>query len=164
MCCATTASTPPHSWPGPWPRRTARRSGRWLWWAGSSTGSPPRRSEPGSAGHAYGQMLDAVDEVGPDIAHLAGQREPVDAGQQLLEHDAQLQPGQVAAETVVWTALAESQVVVGLAGHVEGVRAVEDRLVAVARGVPHDDLVAGPDRRVVQPDVAGRRTPEMVDR
>src|SRR5215472_6942320 len=109
-------------------------------------------------------MLDPMDEVGPDIAHRAGQLEPADAGQQLLQQDAQLQPGQMAAEAVVWAALAKAQMVIRLASDVEGVRMVEDRLVAVARCVPHNHLVAGPDRRVVQPYVTGGRTPEVVDR
>ena len=83
-----------------------------------------------------------------------------DPGQQGLEHQPDLQPGQVVAEAEVRAALAERHVVVGRAGDVEAVGIGEHPLVTVAGGEPHHDLVAGLDlsgRRSSTSRVAVRR-------
>src|SRR3546814_17000255 len=63
--------------------------------------------------------------------------------------------GEAGAEAVVHPAPAEGDVVVGGAADVEGVRVVEDVLVAVGGGVVEDDLVAGGDRHA--PQLGGAR-------
>jgi hypothetical protein len=88
------------------------------------------------------QALDPVDEVAAHPAHVPGQLDGLQPRQQGLEHQPDLQPGQVVAEAEVRAALAEGDVVVGVPGHVELIRRGEDLGIPVARGEPHDDLVA----------------------
>src|SRR5215469_18558454 len=64
--------------------------------------------------------------------------------QQLLEQDADLEPGQVRAETQVGPC-AESEVAVVRPGHVEHVRVGEYPRVTVGRPVQQENLIAGPD-------------------
>ena len=110
-----------------------------------------------------GKLLDPVDEVGADADEVAGLLDLGDPRQQRLEQDPHLEPGQVGAHAGVG-ALAESHVVVGHPVEPQRVGVLEPGLVAVARGPPHDDLVALLDLLPVQLDVAGRRTTEVVDR
>ena len=98
---------------------------------------------------ATGIGLDPRDEVGLP----AVQRAPLDrqaqvghAGQQPLDHDAQLQAGQLVAQAEVG-AEAERHVRVGVARDVEGVRVLEDRLVPVGRRVEQEQLLALLDLR-----------------
>src|SRR5437867_2219167 len=105
--------------------------------------------------------LDAVDEsrlqhVGPPRHVHVGQ--PV---QELVEHHADLAPREVRAEAEVRAARAEAHVVVRRAGHIEAVRLAPERLVAVRRVVPEDDLVAGVDPLPADLDVARGGAPEV---
>ena len=77
-------------------------------------------------------------------AGLAGELEVGHAARRLLEHDLDLEPGQVGAEAEVDAAAAEGDVVVRRAADVERVRVVEHVVVAVAGQVVDDDLVALP--------------------
>src|SRR3954447_5562557 len=75
-----------------------------------------------------------------------------DAGerrQQLLEHDADLEPGEVRAEAVV-QAVTEADVCVRVAAEVEPHRVGEDRLVAIRGSLPDQDLVPRLDHDVAQ--------------
>ena len=106
--------------------------------------TPERRGGRERDGH----LLDPGDEVGRPAgqrAALDGEAEVGQAGQQPLDHDLELQPGQLVAQAEVG-AEAEGHVRVGAAGDVEGVGVVEDRLVAVGRRVEEEELLARPDR------------------
>ena len=83
--------------------------------------------------------------VGPGPLDGLDQRIRREAGQQLLEHDPHLEPGQVGAQAVV-DAVAEGEVGVGAAPEVEADRVDEDLLVPVGRALPEQHLVPGPDR------------------
>ena len=107
---------------------------------------------------------------GDEVGRPARQRGAVDgqvqvgqAGQQALDHDPELQAGQLVAQAEVG-AEAEGHVRVRAAGDVEGVGVVEDRLVAVGRGVEQEQLLAGPDGGAAELDVAGGRPGHVLDR
>src|SRR3954469_13024764 len=104
--------------------------------------------------------LHAVDEGGA-LEHLglAG----LDVGQpreQLGEDRAQLRAGQRRAQTVVRPAAAEADVMIGVAGDVEGPWVREGVVVPVARVVEEHDLLALADRLAVQLGVARGGPPE----
>ena len=67
-------------------------------------GRPPRTREAGRSGHrgeGAGQVLDAVDEVGPQPVGLGRGADVGQPGEQLAEHHRDLPPGQVGAEAEV---------------------------------------------------------------
>src|ERR1700722_15896606 len=78
----------------------------------------------------------------------------------LVEDRAQLSPRERRAHAVVGAAAAESEVMVGTASDVELPRVIECALVAVARGVEQDPLLAGGKRLAVELDLLRRRATE----
>jgi hypothetical protein len=70
---------------------------------------------------SYGQVLDAVEEVGTESLDRSGHLDALVAREEFFEDNAQLEPGQAGAEAEVGSAAAEGDVRVGLAGDVEGV-------------------------------------------
>ena len=75
---------------------------------------------------------------------------------QFLERQRDFAAGQVRAEAEMDAAATEPDVVVAGAGHVELPGVGELVLVAVGRGVPHGDLVAGGDCDAAEFHIAGR--------
>ena len=108
-------------------------------------------------------MLDPVHQVHAQAVGGAGGLEVREPPGQALEHDLDLQSGQVRSEAEVGAASTECQVVVGRARQVEAVWVFVHLLVAVARRVPEGDLVTGPDRLTTQSGVGGGGAPEVVD-
>ena len=78
------------------------------------------------AQYPNGHVLDAVDEVGPQSDHVAGELHVGHAWQQLLEHHPHLEPGQRGAQAEVRAAGAEREVAVRRARDVEAERLGED--------------------------------------
>src|SRR5215469_3237828 len=83
--------------------------------------------------------------------------------QQLLEQDADLEPGQVRAQAQVGPR-AESEVAVAWPGHVQRVRVGKGARVTVGRPVQQHDLVAGTDLLAVPVMGARRRAAHVQDR
>src|SRR3546814_587977 len=108
--------------------------------------------------------LDAVHEVGGEASDGTRQLEVGQPLDELAHGRLDLGAGEAGAEAVVHPAPAEGDVVVGGAADVEGVRVVEDILVAVGGGVVEDDLVAGGDRHAPQLGGARGGATEVVDR
>src|SRR5690348_1780681 len=105
---------PPSRFAASWPNSAPDRSAR-------SAGADPDR-----------ELLDPVDEIAPDPGDVTGQLDPLQPGDQLLEHQPDLHPGQAVAQAGVRTGTAEREVIVGRAGDVQVVRVLEDLLVPVA--------------------------------
>src|SRR6202044_1487606 len=103
-------------------------------------------------GELGAQVLDAVQEVGPQ---RIGRADRADIGQQLEQHterDRELQPGQVGAEAVVRPGGAEGDVRAGLAGDVERGGVAEVLLVLVGRAIPEHHLVSRRELLVAEHD------------
>ena len=64
---------------------------------------------------SYGQVLDAVKEVGPESLDRSGHLDMPVAREEFLEDNAQLEPGEAGAEAEVGSAAAEGDVGVGRA-------------------------------------------------
>src|SRR2546426_6343748 len=96
--------------------------------------------------------FDAVDEVRAQATRRAGELDVGQPGEQLLEHDVNLEPGEIRAEAEV-LADAEREMVVGRAPDVEAVGIGEDVFVAVRGDVPEDDLVSFADLPAAHLDV-----------
>src|SRR5436309_897031 len=133
-------------------------------------GSAPRRqigvSSSGGGASARRRELDphALDAVDERRLEHVGRPRDVDVGQavqQLVEHHLDLAPGEVRAQAEVRAARPEAEVVVRRARGVETVGIAPERLVAVRRVVPEDDLVAGADRLPAELRVVRRRAPEV---
>src|SRR5262249_43521142 len=95
-----------------------------------------------SRGERALHVLDAVDEEWRQPIRWGG---AVQAGPPLEDppnHPRHPAPGQMATQAEVRPRPAEPDVVVGHAADVEAIGRREDRLVAVARAVPQDDLLA----------------------
>src|SRR6516165_8130697 len=114
-------------------------------------------------GDADREALDAVDEVAAHPDDVPGLLDRGNAGQQRLEHDPHLHPGQVRPQAGV-RPLPERHVVVREPGQVKAVRVGERGGIPVAGGEPDDDLVARLDLLAVQFGIAGGGPPEVVDR
>src|SRR5919197_5129773 len=80
--------------------------------------------------HPDRHRLQGVREVGADPLRRPGRLDGPKPGQELLEHDFDLELGEVRAEAEVRAAAAEADVVVRAPADVEPVRVVEDELVA----------------------------------
>src|SRR5437868_4854762 len=88
------------------------------------------------------QFLDALHEAGADALRLADDLDHREPLQNLLPDHPQLHLGQAVADAAV-DSEAERQVLAGaFAVDDECVRVLDRLLVAVARDVPHDDLLA----------------------
>src|SRR6516165_1165150 len=61
------------------------------------------------------QVLDAVEEVGPQPLHWAGEAQPVEVGPELLERGGRLEAGEVGTEAEMGPTAAERCVGVGRA-------------------------------------------------
>src|SRR5262245_34441213 len=107
-------------------------------------------------------MFQSEQAVLPRPHRGPGELERGIAREELLEHHAHLQAGQVRAQAVV-DALSEAEMEVRIAPDVEAERLREDALVAVRRHFPERELLAGPDLLAVEFDVTGRGAP-LVDR
>ena len=104
-------------------------------------------------GQADHHLAVAADEVRLDALGLGQDLDVVEAGEQLLPEDPQLELGEPAAHAAVG-ADAEGEVVAGVAPvDDEAVGLLEAALVAVGGGVPHHDLVALADELAVQDGV-----------
>src|SRR5439155_67247 len=106
--------------------------------------------------------LDAVDER--RLEHVGRPRD-LDVGQavqQLVEHHLDLAAGEVRAQAEVRAARPEADVVVRRARGVEAVGIGPERLVAVRRVVPEDDLVAAAMRSSRLLAYSGSPTPRMM--
>src|SRR5688572_19178555 len=99
-------------------------------------------------------MLEPEQAVLAREHRRAGDLERVEPREQLLEHDAHLEPREVRAEAIV-DALSEAEVRVRLAADVEAERLGEDALVAVRGHLPERHLVARADLLAAELDVAG---------
>src|SRR5262245_50829829 len=119
------------------------------------TGSPPGRRPFGT--HA----LDAVNERGEQLVGLADDVNVRQPPEQLLEHHLDLAPREVRAETEVRTPATEPDVLVRCARDVEPEGIGERALVAVGRGVPQHDLLAGANELAGDLDVPCGRPPEV---
>src|ERR1700722_4063957 len=78
----------------------------------------------------------------------------------LVEDRAQLSPRERRAHAVVRAAAAESGAMAATASDVELPLVIERALVAVARGVEQDHLLAGREQLVVEFDLSGRGATE----
>src|SRR5262249_58318408 len=102
----------------------------------SRTASRPRES--------YRHRLDPEDPVRSYSRHWPGKLQVGKAPQDLLERHPCFQARERRAQAEM-TAAAAGEVVVGCEPHVERVRSAGYVLVAVARDIPEDDLVARGD-------------------
>src|SRR2546426_6966200 len=157
-CSFEKASAP--STPSPPARLTAATTSR-QWLKAKRGSSMPSRSQTrvrkksaplGCEAHRH--PLDAVDEVRAQALDRPGQLDVRQAAQQLLEHDLDLQAGQVGAQAEVMPD-AKGEVVVRRAADVETVGVREDLLVAGGRAIPDGQLVALADR--LGPPLRGAR-------
>src|SRR3954451_10647238 len=148
-------------WPRRWPASTwaarSRRTCTWPWprrWPGptrwtSGHGRAPDHRTGGRGGgvarlggtQLHPQRLQLVHERRLHVRRLARELHRRPALQRLLEQGLQLQPRQSGAEAEVATARTEG-LVLRVAGRVEAIGTLVDRLVAVRRRVPHHHLVA----------------------
>src|SRR5947209_14570933 len=139
-----------------------------LRWSGGAPSSPLHISPPPEGDRRLGRQpdrerLQLVDEQRFGVERGAGDLDPREAPERLLEHHLQLQPCERRAEAEVTAARAE-RLVLGFAAEVEVVRVLVARLVAVGGDVPHHDLLALLDLLPVQLGVAGRRAAEVRER
>ena len=112
---------------------------------------------------ANGQRPDATDEVGVEPGRLADDVNFKPALQDFLPEDLQLQFGEPIADATMNTG-PERQVLARL-GTIddETVGRLDRILVAVARDIPHDDLIALGDRFAAELRRRGGRAPHMDD-
>src|SRR3954454_10235336 len=126
----------------------------------SATAARSRR--PGDEPHP--QLLEAVREVRAQAPRRCQQLDPVDPPDQLLDHDRDLEPGEVRAEAEVGAAAPERGVLVALAGQDQPVRLREHLGVAARRREPDHDALALADRRGAQLGVLRGGATEVPDR
>src|SRR5829696_6449178 len=148
-----------------WPARMRSRRIAYTWSAAEATltlgEAIASRTVASHRLHPYGHALDAGEEVGAQALDRSRQLDGGHARQQLLKGDLDLQAGQVGAKAEVHPAGPEGHVRVGLAADVEDVGAVEDLLVAIARGEPRRHLVPAADLLAGELHVARRRPAEV---
>src|SRR3954454_4339143 len=99
--------------------------------------------------HDQRQMTDSRVAIASGPLDVAGALDARERRQQLLEHDADLEPGEVRAEAVV-QAVSEPDVRVRVPAEFEQHRVLEDRLVAIRGSLPDQDLVPRLDHDVTQ--------------
>src|SRR4051812_47779937 len=109
-------------------------------------------------------MVVALDETGADPAGFFQDLDPVEALEDLLPDHAKLHLGQAIADTAV-DAETEAEVLARpFAVDDEPLRLGNGGLVAIARDVPHDHLVALPDGLAAELDVFQRRAAHVGER
>src|SRR5271165_4021049 len=106
------------------------------------------------------QRLELVGEPRLDIPRGAGYLHVGEPRERLLDQDPQLQARQGGPQAEV-PATGTERLVLGVAGHVEAVGVLMTRLVAIAGGVPHHELLALADALPVQLGVVGRGACEV---
>ena len=92
-------------------------------------------------GEGHRDVLDTVDEVGPQALHLAVQADVGQPVEDAVEHHPDLHAGQVGPQAEVRPAAPEGHVVVGVRPMSKWSGSVEDGFVPVGRDVPEHDLV-----------------------
>src|SRR5581483_5747585 len=109
-----------------------------------------------------GDALDPADEVRAQPRHGPGESDVRQPAEQLLEHDLDLEPREVRAETEVRPD-PETQVIVRLPADVEHVAVWEDRFVAVRGPVPERHALVLADLAPAELHVAHRGPDEVHD-
>src|SRR5215469_11672266 len=111
-----------------------------------------------------GKLSNPADEIGVEAFRRSHHNDVEIAGEYLLPKDPQLQIRQTVANTAM-NAGSIGEMLAGLrAVDDEFVGALDYALVAIARHVPHNDLIASADMLAGELDIASRRSAHVNDR